>query len=201
MSNLTELRHFTSSGKKNKSTPDFFIIKQLANELLKTGRFADAEKYYFEALKIKPSSDIICVNLATLYVQLKKYSSALEFYRKAIYLNTLNADAWLGLALVHNHYGDLDLGWANLKRSLDINGHNEVALKLFVDWSIKYALITGMISYFTSYDTDFSKFHIALSYYLLKQYEKSDFCLTEIMQSKYMSQEKNKLRELLNKEL
>ena len=69
------------------------------------------------------------VNYGTLEIQRDNLEAAVERFRKAVQLNEANDRAWVGLALVHRHMGDLELSRANIERALDINPKNKTAKK------------------------------------------------------------------------
>ncbi len=58
-------------------------------------------------------------------------------FRQAVEINPQSARAWLGLALIHRHYGDHDLAWANLERALDLEPTSSAGMELLLDWSGK----------------------------------------------------------------
>lgn len=61
-------------------------------------------------------------------------SESLTSFRRAVDMNPNADQAWVSLALVHEHMGDRDLALANLERALDINPHNSTGLKLMAKW-------------------------------------------------------------------
>ena len=58
---------------------------------------------------------------------------------------------WVGLALIHRTYGDIDLAWANIARALDENQNNSTAIQLMMDWGIKDSRFNEVIDRCKSY--------------------------------------------------
>lgn len=115
----------------------FEIEKNLGNIYLKVGDMESCEEHYNRAFVIDPHSDVLLVNYGTLEIQKGEYAKALRRFRTAVDANSVNDKAWMGLALVHRQYGDIDLSWGNLERSLDINPGNETAIQMMMDWGVK----------------------------------------------------------------
>ena len=115
----------------------FHIFKNLGNIYIKSGNITLAEEFYNKAYTINPDSDILLVNHGTLEIQKEDFNKARDCYRRAIEINQYNDKAWVGLALVYRHFGDIELSWANIENAFDCNPYNETALQLTVDWSFK----------------------------------------------------------------
>ncbi len=116
---------------------EFTMWKNLGNRYVEQGLYELAQQAYANAQLLQPQSDVLMVNLGTLAIQQEDLSLAVEYFRKAVALNGANERAWLGLALVHRSFGDLELAWANLEKCLDISLDNMTALWLAVDWGHK----------------------------------------------------------------
>ena len=115
----------------------FEILKNLGNCYLRLGQIDRAEDSYSKCYTICPDSDVLLVNLGTLSIQKNNLAQAIEFFRKAVEINDLNSKAWLGLGLVHREFGDIELAWANLEKSLDCNPGDSTAIALVIDWAVK----------------------------------------------------------------
>ncbi len=113
------------------------VLKNIGNIYTQMKNFDQARKHYEMALHICPASDTLMISLGTLSLQTDHWEEAIEWFRKAVQSNSYNDDAWLGLAIIHNHCGDLDLAWANLEKTLDINPLHELALHLYFEWGIE----------------------------------------------------------------
>ena len=114
---------------------DLYVAsRNLGNIYVHQGELEEAREFYETALRVCPMSDETRVDHGILEAKSKNFNEALEWLRSAVELNRENDRAWVGLAIIHNEYGDLDLAWANLERALDINPINEPALKLYLEW-------------------------------------------------------------------
>lgn len=124
----------------------FDIYKNLGNIFLRIGDICAAEENFNKALRIHPESDVLYVNYGTLEIQKNNFEQALKCFRTSLELNSENERAWIGLSLIHQNYGDLDLSWANLERALQINLDNSVALHLILDRGVKEGRISELIN-------------------------------------------------------
>ncbi len=115
----------------------FESYKSLGNIFLHDNDFDEAEEFFNKARTIKPNSDTLLVNYGVLEIQRKNLESARDRFRSALDLNVHNDGAWVGLAIVHREFGDIDLAWGNLERSLDENRANQTALMIAMDWGIR----------------------------------------------------------------
>ena len=115
----------------------FEIYKNVGNIHVRAGDFESAEEYYDKAYTISPESDILLVNYGTLEIQRGAWDAAVQRFRQAVAANLRNDRAWVGLAMVHQAMGDLELAKGNVEQALDINPANRTALKLAVEWSLR----------------------------------------------------------------
>jgi len=115
----------------------FHIYKNIGNIFVRAGDLDSAEENYNKAFALNPDSDQILVNYGTLEIQRGRMDKAVERFRQSVERNADNDKAWVGLAIIHREFGDFELSWGNLERALDINGGNEAALNLIVDWGVK----------------------------------------------------------------
>jgi len=69
-------------------------------------RFAEAERYYADAIKADPEYALAQFNLGNLYDEQGRVGEALEHYRQALALNPNYADAHFNLALLCERMGD-----------------------------------------------------------------------------------------------
>ncbi|RME14217.1 MAG: hypothetical protein D6797_09345 [Bdellovibrio sp.] len=125
----------------------FDVYKNIGNIYLRNKDVEAAEEFYHRAYVMNSESDILLVNMGTLEIQRENYEKAKELFRLALTKDGRNEKAWIGLALVHRHYGDLDLSWANLMSALDQDPENETAYQLFIDWGVKDGRWTDLISF------------------------------------------------------
>lgn len=115
----------------------FDVYKNLGNIFVRRGDFEGAEDHYNKAYAINPESDTLLVNFGTLEVQRQDFDKSLYCFRQAITINSVNDKAWVGLAMVHAHFGDQELAWANLETAIDINPENRTAVHLLANWSLR----------------------------------------------------------------
>lgn len=115
----------------------FEAYKNLGNLYLKEKNFDMAEDFYHKAYSLNPDSAVLLVNLGTLEMQKEAFSQAIEKYRKALQVDPRHAPAWVGMALVYQSFGEFDLSWASLLKSLDHDSDNQMALLLLARLSAK----------------------------------------------------------------
>lgn len=115
----------------------FETYKNLGNILVRQGDFEGAEEFYNKANTLNSNSDILYVNYGTLEVQREDFDKAIFCFRQAVQINSKNDKGWVGLAMVHNHFSDLELAWANIETSLDINPGNRTAILLASHWATR----------------------------------------------------------------
>ncbi len=115
----------------------FDAYKNLGNIFLQDGDFDEAEELFNKARTVKPGSDSLMVNFGVLEIQRKNMEGARDRFRAALEINSKNDGAWVGLALVHREFGDIELAWGNLERALDENQANQTALTIAMDWGIR----------------------------------------------------------------
>lgn len=63
------------------------IAAALGHELVERSKWVEAQKAYFQAFSLAPTSAPFAYNLAVSLDQMGKYSSAINFYKKALILN------------------------------------------------------------------------------------------------------------------
>lgn len=136
---------------KNETEELFETYKTMGNIYVKTGDFEAAEELYNKAYTLNPQSDVLLVNLGTLEVQRSDFDKSLYCFRKAVELNPRNEKAWVGLAMVHNHFGDRELAWANIDAALDVNSANRTAVHLAANWGVRDAQISKSIEILKNY--------------------------------------------------
>jgi len=114
----------------------FELYKNMGNIFVRQKDFEAAEEFYNKAYTMNPDSDTLLVNFGTLEVQRQDFDKALFCFRRAVEVNPINDKAWIGLALVHNHFGDAELAWGNIIKALDIDAYNRTAILLMGYWGM-----------------------------------------------------------------
>jgi len=125
----------------------FELYKNMGNIFVRRRDFDAAEESYNKAYTINAESDVLLINFGTLEVQREDFDKALFCFRKAIEVNHNNDKAWIGLALVHNHFGDRELAWGNLIKALDIDAYNRTAILLMGHWGMSEEKIKISLQY------------------------------------------------------
>ena len=69
-------------------------------------RFAEAEKFYRDAIAADPAYPLAQFNLGNLYDEQGRLSEAMDHYRKALQLNPQYADAHFNIALLCERAGE-----------------------------------------------------------------------------------------------
>ena len=129
---LTALRSMESD-----SPLMFDIYKSLGNIFVRCHDFESAEENYNKAYTINPDSATLLVNFGTLEIQRNNWNEAVQRFRDAIDVDQDFDRAWVGLAIAHRQFGDIELSWANLAKALDLNPENTTALQLALSWVVK----------------------------------------------------------------
>lgn len=135
------------------------IYKQLGNAYLKLSDYDSAQENYHKAFTLNSNCPILHINLGTLAIQKNEWFQVQQYFRESLRLDKKQDKGWTGLAIYHQYMGDLDLAIANLKKALDLNPGNRVALLLLVNWSKqsdqKPEKISRLIKYLESHSQDF----------------------------------------------
>lgn len=111
------------------------IYKQLGNAYLKLKDYDSAQENYHKAFTLNTNCSILHINLGTLAIQKNEWFQVQQHFRDSLRIDKKEDKGWTGLAIYHQYMGDLDLAIANLKKALDLNPSNRVALLLLVNWS------------------------------------------------------------------
>jgi len=112
--------------------------KLLGNIQVRQGDWEGAEESYNRALRLRPASDALQVNLGTLHIQRGNWQAAIDKFRAAIVFNRTNDKAWVGLAIGHRMCGDHELAWGNVEAALTYNPTNEAAITLAIQWGLNH---------------------------------------------------------------
>lgn len=135
------------------------IYKQLGNAYLKMNDYESAQENYHKAFTLNSNCPILHINLGTLAIQKNEWFHVQQYFRESLRLDTKQDKGWTGLAIYHQYMGDLDLALANLKKALDLNPSNRVALLLLLNWSKqsdqKPEKISRLIRYLENNQQDF----------------------------------------------
>lgn len=149
----------------------FELYKNMGNIFVRQGDFDGAEEYYSKAYTLNAKSDTLLVNFGTLEVQRNDFGKSLYCFRQAIEANSENDKAWVGLAMVHNHFGDVELAWANLESALDINPKNRTAAHLLANWAVRDSQfqkgISALETYLSSVEQDEEMSLVLLNIYCM----------------------------------
>jgi tetratricopeptide (TPR) repeat protein len=129
----------------------FQLYKYLGNVLLRLKDIDGAEEFYNKAYVMHPESDTLLVNRGTLEIQRGGWDRAKAHFQRALEFNHDNDRAWMGLALCHRSYGDLELAWANIVRSLDLAPFNVTALQTLTEWGVKDGRLQEVEHYLMRY--------------------------------------------------
>ena len=96
-----------------------------------------------------------------------EWERALKYFRKAININSENEKAWIGLALVHREFGDMELSWANIIRALDIAPDNLISIKLAIEWAYRDNKVVEISRRIESF-LDYNPQNIEVSFYTVR---------------------------------
>lgn len=164
----------------------FEIYKNMGNISVKLGDFDGAEEFYNKAYTINANSDILLVNFGTLEVQRNDWDKAIYCFRESVRINPQNDKGWVGLALMHNEYGDHSLAWANLSMALELNPFNRTGVLLFARWALRdkqeNAAISTVEKFLTkeNFDEELSLILVHL-YCCMNMFQKAELEATKIL--------------------
>jgi tetratricopeptide (TPR) repeat protein len=180
----------------------FFVYKEVGNICVRDGDLEAAEEFYNKAFAINPLADALLVNYGTLELQRENSEQALMRFREALAVNKQNPNAWVGLALAHRTYGDLDLSRANLVCALDYDPYNKLALRLFAEWSVDSVDLRSVIervdTYVEKHDQDFEFiFLLAKLNFIMGRFDKARFDVEKACMLNLDSQEALKLYQII----
>ena len=97
--------------------------------------FLMAEEYYNKASVLEPHSKTLLFHRAMMYLKEKNYKLSEKYFQTFLLTHPKHQKAWLGLALSRKALGEPDLALACLKRCLDFDSKNQIALNLQKRWS------------------------------------------------------------------
>lgn len=129
----------------------FEAYKNLGNLFLRDKNIDMAEDFYHKAYALSPDSPQIFVNLGTLEMQKGNPSLAIEKFRRALQINPKFAAAWVGMALAYQSFGEFEMAWASLLKSLETAPNNQTALLLLATWSSKNDAIDFAVEQLMNY--------------------------------------------------
>ena len=116
----------------------YLIHKNIGDLYLRRKNLKKAREHYDKSFELAASRfHELSLHYGALELHCKQFNKALLWLREAIENDANNDKAWLGLAIMHNEYGDLDIAWANLEQALDLNPINETALQLYFQWGLR----------------------------------------------------------------
>ncbi len=144
----------------------FDVYKSLGNIFVRCHDFESAEENYNKAYTINPDSAVLLVNFGTLEIQRNNWNEAIQRFRDAIDVDNEFDRAWVGLAIAHRQFGDMELSWANLAKALDINSQNTTALQLSLSWVIKdqnWATVRSWLQTYLAERSDDAAMSLALA--------------------------------------
>jgi len=143
----------------------FEAYKNIGNIYLRNQNIEIAEDFYHKAYSLNSQSAPLMVNLGTLELQKSDSSGAIERFRMALKIDQKFSPAWVGLALSYNLFGDFQMAWASLLRSVDCDSRNSTALLLMAQWCIKNDSIPHTLNVLIKYfDQGFFDAHLSLAF-------------------------------------
>ena len=89
--------------------------------LMRTERFAEAEKFIARAVKLDQSSDVSYYNYGLISIKLNKPEQALEQFEKALQLNPKVADTWNNRGTVFNNLKEPERAIADFDRAISLD--------------------------------------------------------------------------------
>jgi tetratricopeptide (TPR) repeat protein len=115
------------------STASFETIYATAEKLAATGQYAEAQKYYEQASKIRPDDIRVLNNLGFAYQAQKKYPEAAQKFSRALMLAPENAIAYNNLAGTLYQMGQVDSAEILWEKALKLD-RNSAQIKKNLDY-------------------------------------------------------------------
>ena len=126
----------------------FFIYENLGKLACLNQNFELAEEYYNKAHTISPQSDNLQFQQAYLSWKMKEYKRSEELFQQLVKKNPSISKYWLGLALCRSQLQEKELALACLKKTLDLEPSNPLALNLKKSWSQAHPIKINKEFYF-----------------------------------------------------
>ena len=111
---------------------DFPVWAELGRLYFVQKNYAEAEKAYTEALKLRPDYEIVLISLGRLRIAQKNFEGAVEVLKEAVRIHPQSAHAnyFLGESYLQVKKGSLAVGYLNEALRLDPKNMAEVHLRL-----------------------------------------------------------------------
>jgi tetratricopeptide (TPR) repeat protein len=139
--------------------------KNVGNLYLKQRHLDSAEDFYHKAYAVFPESPQLIVNMGTLEMQRSDPTKAVDRFRQALQINPKFGPAWVGLSLSYQVFGDLEMAWASILKSIECDPNNSTALLLMAQWSSKNKAIDLALNHLMNYfDQGEFDHHLSLAF-------------------------------------
>ncbi|MCD6155462.1 MAG: tetratricopeptide repeat protein [Candidatus Atribacteria bacterium] len=108
---------------------DFGVLLKRSNELIKEGRFGEAEKCLLRAREMKPDSPSVYNFMGFLAYQKKEFKEAVKSFKKALQVNPLYAEAWNNLGAAYLALSRFSDAKSAFEKAVGLNPNLEDALE------------------------------------------------------------------------
>ncbi len=180
----------------------FDAFKFCGISYLRQGDLDGAEEYFNKAFTLNNQSSELLVNYGTLEIQRNNFAEALVRFREALHVNKNNDRAWVGLAMIHNQLGDIELAYGNLREAHSIEPSNTTAIDLMISWLFRDQKLTELVDFIESLEktgqlNDNYRVLLAKIYFKKAQYTKVREVLQSIESSGKSSEEYREILQCL----
>ncbi|NJM15941.1 MAG: tetratricopeptide repeat protein [Bacteroidales bacterium] len=134
---------------------EYIILINRGNAMLENGNYADAANFFGLAISLQPEEAVAYDKRAIAYMQQKKFHKAAKDLISAIETDSLFADAYLHLGIIHDHYESYDLAIVSYTRAIEID---KQFAKAYYNRSLTFLKINDVTSAFNDLKTA-SKLH------------------------------------------
>ena len=114
------------------------LSKIMVRIYLEENDFEGAAEVIAQSLQSE-EDDFLLWAQGIIFLHNDQKEKALDYFRKAVQLNTKNDQAWVSLGLMHKEMGDETLSLANIEKAIDLNPYNVAALKQLSSSAVKHS--------------------------------------------------------------
>ncbi|MCB0416469.1 MAG: tetratricopeptide repeat protein [Bdellovibrionaceae bacterium] len=135
----------------------FEVLKESGNCYFRLGRETEARVAYLDAMKVRPDSVLLEVNLGMLELQCHRLDDAEKHFQRALDLDAGCSKAFSGLALVAQEREDFFVAEKYFYKALDLDPLNQTALLQLVARAHRcgeFAAISERLKQFVAQEPD-----------------------------------------------
>ncbi|MDO8517577.1 MAG: tetratricopeptide repeat protein [Nanoarchaeota archaeon] len=101
--------------------PEYFVLFELARELMIIDNFEQAKTYLKKSIELNPDFSTTLFMLGSIYIIEKKLDEAEKLLKKAVALDGLNPNIHANLGVIYSERGELVKAIRKFERALELN--------------------------------------------------------------------------------